>query len=68
MPGPIHVLCTAGQLQGIKVRSIKGGDNSMYCFMHPHMLLLGAEAVMKEHLVRKRPKPAEPFQFFHLCM
>lgn len=30
MPGLIHALCRAGQLQGIKGKNIKGGDNSVH--------------------------------------
>lgn len=47
MPGPIRALCTAGQLQGIKGKSIKGGDNSVHCCTHPHksMLSLRGEVV-----------------------
>lgn len=36
MPEPIHILPTAGQLQEIKGKGIKGGDTNVHCCTHPH--------------------------------
>lgn len=71
MFGPVHATYTAEQLQEIKGRDRKEGDTRVHCCTHPYkkdaLSLRGTGCLMKEHLARERPKPAEPSQSCCIC-